>query len=299
MNNQEYIDKILAVDFTKQLFRCHAVGNIMTNPTGKSPMQLYLDTKEQLSSDIERYDNMKTKDGVNGLKLKAKIANTSEQLPILKENRNQVLLSANCKSYLEKIFVKEVFGKERGLSSKFLDKGLEQEQDSFGLYSSVKGKFLKKNEERKQNEFISGEPDNVQDGIVRDFKTSWDALSFPLFEEEKINKGYWWQLQCYMWLFDLEVSELVYCLVNTPEQLILDEIRKEGWKQGFIEVPEEMEDDIRKNMTFDEIPEVLRVKNYDVERDNEAIEKLKNRIWDCRKYLIELQEKTLIKLKTK
>ena len=148
-----------------------------------------------------------------------------------------------------------------------------------------------KNKERKSNEFITGEPDNTQ-GKIRDIKSSWSLSTFPMHDDRLTNIDYWWQLQGYMELFDLEESELIYCLVDTPEELINDEMRRTGWKLGFTaDIPDDLEAEIRSNMTFSDIPAPLRVKVFKVERDRLAMRQLEEQVIRCRTYLNNLSVK--------
>lgn len=193
-------------------------------------------------------------------------------------------LSQTTKSYLLEIFNEEIFNKSNEIVSKYLDKGIQVEEDSIQLYERVKGTLVIKNEERKFNDFIIGTPDSVG-SVVRDFKSSWNINTFPMFDTEIPNKQYYWQLQGYMELWNIDHAELIYCLVDTPEMLIEDEKRRTSWKLGMIELPIDLEAEIDNNMRFQTIPEYLRVKVFNVERNKEDIEQLYSRIADCKAYL--------------
>lgn len=193
-------------------------------------------------------------------------------------------LSQTTKNYLQEIFNEEVFGKRNDIYSQFLDKGIQCEEESIHLYERVKSTLVIKNEERKWNDWIIGTPDSVG-SVVRDFKSSWSLNTFPMFETEIPNKDYYWQLQGYMELWNIPNAELIYCLVDTPDMLIVDEKRRVSWKLGMIELPIEMEAEIDNNMRFQTIPEHLRVKVFEVQQKKEDMELLYSRILEARKYL--------------
>lgn len=201
------------------------------------------------------------------------------------------LLSKTTITYLKQLHKEEVFGKRTEIRSKYLDKGIQCEELSISLYSKVTGKFIVNNKSRKENDFLTGECDNHQ-GIIREFKSSWDLSTFPMYETEWPSSDYWWQCQAYMEIWNMENAELIYCLVDTPEGLIIRELYAMENKLGYSEsgLPQELEDEIRNNMTFSTIPDKFRVKIFKIARDKEAIEKAKAQIILCREYLNKLSE---------
>lgn len=204
-------------------------------------------------------------------------------------------LSKTTQSYLKQIHTEEVFNRRFEIRSKYLDKGIMVEEESITLYSKVKGELFLKNQERFTNEFITGEPDNI-DGKIRDIKSSWSFETFPLHEESIPNKDYYYQLQGYMALTGLDEAELIYCLVNTPDLLIEDEKRRQSWKLGFMELPVELAMEIEDNMRFEDIPENMRVKVFEVKKDNAVIEQIYERVELCRDYLNDLSIELLEKI---
>ena len=143
-------------------------------------------------------------------------------------------LSTGAKSYLDSIIQELVFDRSVEIKSKYLSKGIAVEELSISLYQDFNSdQLFLKNEERRSNDWITGEPDNKQ-GKIRDIKSSWDFTTFPLHATEIPNEDYKWQLDCYMELFNLKESELIYCLVDTPMSLIDDELRRLSWKVGAL-----------------------------------------------------------------
>ena len=78
-----------------------------------------------------------------------------------------------------------------------------------------------------ENDHIRGEPDlyDQDKEFLGDIKCSWNHSTFPLTDINIPNKDYYWQLQAYMGLTDLNEGRLIYCLVDTPDELIHDEIK--------------------------------------------------------------------------
>lgn len=196
-------------------------------------------------------------------------------------------LSVTTKRYLQELHKEVLFDKSTEIQSRYLDKGIEVEDDSIAMYSRVTGENVMKNDKFYMNDFICGTPDIVGNKLI-DIKSSWDYTTFPMYEESLPSKDYYWQLQGYMTLTGKKESWVVYCLVDTPDSLIDDEIRRTGWKLGMIEVPLEMETEIISNHKYSHVPEELRIKKFKVEYNAEDVERLYERIDVCRDYLTDL-----------
>jgi len=205
-------------------------------------------------------------------------------------------LSETTRSYLNELFIAEKYSRTREIESKYLAKGLMVEEDSLTLYSQHKKSMFLKNDVRKGNKFITGHPDIVTDLII-DIKSSWDIFSFfKSVKSKTINKDYYWQLQGYMELFNLDSSRLVYCLVNTPEVIRNDEMRKLQWKLNVLndEDPTYIEacKELDKLLVYDDIPINERVYEIVIERDYENFSTIYDRIDECRIYLNNLANGT-------
>jgi hypothetical protein len=199
-------------------------------------------------------------------------------------------LSAGAKTHLECLFKEIVFGKKEYISSKETQKGLACENGAITLYSKIINEFIFKNNERVENSFFSGEYDCRTDDTVIDIKCPWSLKTFPLFEKELKNKIYYTQIQAYMYLLGLNKGQVVYCLMDTPDTLIQDAKRNYGWRNEITDLPEHIEKDIENNMTFSDIPEKLRCKVFEIGRDDEYIEKMKNKAILSRDYLNSLYD---------
>ncbi|MGH1520578.1 hypothetical protein [Chryseobacterium sp. JK1] len=206
---------------------------------------------------------------------------------LLKKKNAKPILSDGAKTYLKSIFKDEIFNRKKEIHNKYLSKGIAVEDDNINQYNEVRGTFLIKNEVRYENEFFTGEMDIEEEDEIIDFKSSWDYSTFPLFEEEVPNEDYEYQLQAYMDLRpNVKVAKLVYGLVDTPDDLILDEKRRAAWKLGFIDgLPEDLDEEITKNMTYADIPKEARIKEFIIYRDEKTIVQMKEMIVMAREYL--------------
>jgi len=194
-------------------------------------------------------------------------------------------LSQTTKTYLQELAVEEVYGIRKEFSSRYTDKGNEVEELSIALCNDVLNLgFIYKNEEHYSNEWIAGTPDVNTNEILLDVKSSWDATTFPFFDTELKNKDYFYQLQGYMWLTEKQESLLCYCLIDTPLQIVEDEIRREHWKASLIEESLDLRAFVQAKHTFGHIPKEKRVKTFKIAKDDVIIEAIKTRIEECREY---------------
>jgi len=199
------------------------------------------------------------------------------------------LLSQTTKTYLQELAVQEIYGIRKEFSSRYTDKGNEVEELSIALCNEVLDLgFIYKNEEYFTNDWITGTPDVNTNEILLDVKSSWDATTFPFFDTELTNKSYFYQMHGYLWLTNKTEALLCYCLVDTPLQIVEDEIRREHWKASLIEESLDLRAFVQSKHTFGHIPKEKRVKTFKIAKDEEVIEAIKTRIEECREYYNEL-----------
>lgn len=194
-------------------------------------------------------------------------------------------LSQTTKTYLQELAVQEVYGIRKEFSSRYTDKGNEVEELSIALCNDVLNLgFIYKNEENFSNDWITGTPDVNTNEILLDVKSSWDATTFPFFDTELKNKDYFYQLHGYMWLTGKTEALLCYCLIDTPLQIVEDEIRREHWKASLIEESLDLRAFVQSKHTFGHIPKEKRLKVFKIAKDDNVIEDIKTRIEQCREY---------------
>lgn len=288
--------------FDKKVIRASALGKIMSG----IPKELTKNQDKTLTDYLDRNSG-------NGSPLTEKQLETLGDL--LKKKNAKCDLSDGAKTYLEELVWEDLMGRSKNISDKYLDKGIMCEQESFNLYCDVTQTMFEKNKERRTNEFFTGEPDNTQDGIIRDIKTSWEYNSFPLREREVKNNLYKWQLDAYMDLWGYDSAQLIYCLVDTPFKLIDDEIRRLDWSNNILDTSgdvrdncidlvvetvsnhiysfESLENYCNQSTTiniewfdmFKEIPKEVRVKVFDHKKSEKRISQAKEMVSLSRDYM--------------
>ena len=195
------------------------------------------------------------------------------------------VLSKTCKSYLEELALEEVYGIRKEFSSRYTDKGNEVERESIDLAQDVLDMgFMYKNTEFFENDFLTGTPDVNTDTCLLDVKSSYDASTFPFFAEEIPNKDYMYQLQGYMALTGKRKSILAYCLVNTPYDIVEDEIRRAHWKHHLIDESDELRAEVEAKHVFDHIPMEKRIKSFHIKYDKDIVKAIYDRVKECRVY---------------
>lgn len=201
--------------------------------------------------------------------------------------RTKGSLSETTKNLLLDIFVEEVYKRKKDISNKYLDKGNYSEEDSLTLATNQSGNLLIKNDFTFENDFIKGTPDVIKPKGA-DIKTCWDIHTFIRKTEKMAKSDYYWQLWGYMWLSGQPAFDLIYTLVNAPEHLIVSAKTRKMYAEGLSDGTEEMakmEADVDREMTFDDIPEELRIKKYEFIFDESLVEKVQARVMEARNYL--------------
>lgn len=195
------------------------------------------------------------------------------------------LLSQTAKTYIEEEVLRAKYGVIKPFYSRYTDKGNLVEGEAIEMASkALEIGLIWKNEEHFTNDFLTGTPDVNTDTILLDVKSSWDATTFPFFATEIPTKDYYYQLQGYMELTGKTEALLVYCLVNTPIEMVEDEIRRAHWNAHLLEEDLDLRDEILKRHVFDHIPLNRRVKVFKVEKDEQVINEIKDRVELCREY---------------
>lgn len=182
-------------------------------------------------------------------------------------------------SYLQEWLKEKLYKRKKEVSTKYMEKGLVMEDNSLDFVADYLGLgLLIKNDQHYSNDFFQGTPDVVLSDTVIDVKNSWDCFTFPLFETDIPNSDYYWQGQVYMALTDSGKYKLIYTLMDTPEHLIEKEFK---WN-NFYDLDYE---EFREKYLYSDVPDNLRIKIFEFERNDQDIEKIKTRVIECREYL--------------
>jgi hypothetical protein len=202
------------------------------------------------------------------------------------------VLSETAKTFIEDVFREKEYGIYKDISSRYTDKGIQMEDEAIQLAGNVLGWDLNvnKNEERLKNEWITGIPDINTETLLADIKCSWSGSTFPFFDTELPNKDYFWQLQGYMMLTGHLQAELVYCLMNTPQQIVEDEVRRMHWKLNLLEESLNVRDAVQCQHNFDHLSDNLRIKRFIVEGSIDAENRIKEKVEQANDYYLSLKK---------
>jgi len=185
-------------------------------------------------------------------------------------------LSEDAKSLLLEMAIAEKYGREPIIDSKEMQKGRRVEEDSITLLSNVRGKLYIKNRQHLENDFITGTLDLQTEDTVIDIKSPYNLFTFAKAEVEP---QYAWQLTGYMWLAGKNKAEIAYTLVDAPEDMIFEELKRYCYMTNTFKEQEkeygDLEDKVRHLMTYSDIPKEKRVKVFEIARDDNKIEMIK------------------------
>lgn len=279
-------------DFSKTKFFCSRLGHIMVDPVSKTPFDSWKDACALLEEEEAKYSLMLDKTMKSAQNKLAKIEKVKLNIQELEPHKDTIVLADGCKSYLTSMYGWLKYKKWNASSSgggvtggqNSVNKGMLVEEKSIEMINILDGTNHQKNVEILNDEWIIGVPDIVTDDYVIDVKSSWNIETFLSNLTKEVPQKYFWQMQGYMLLTGAKKSELSYCLISTPEEIIQSETERimQNSKKWT-------EEEIRYNLTFDDIPIEQRRIKVVVERDEEAIQRFQERIAICRQYLSEIE----------
>lgn len=211
---------------------------------------------------------------------------------IMTDARKGEGLGETCKAHLLECWIEETYGRRNEFTNKYVQKGLQVEEDSITLYSRCKSKLYFKNYDQVKNDFVIGTPDIIEEDHIIDIKSSWNIFTFFAVLHKPINKAYEYQLIGYTDMLKKKYSKLAYCLVDTPFPLIDQEKRKLKFDMGIIDPQEELHpeffaacEQIDKNSLFDDIPIEKRYIEFTINQDQKKVADIYTRIKECREFL--------------
>lgn len=178
-------------------------------------------------------------------------------------------LPETCKTYLHTWYANE----NEQIHSKYIDKGIEVEGELIDFMAEQLGfGMAEKNRVRVSDEFMEGECDVDLPTCVVDVKASWNKKTLQQVVIDGYDKDYEYQLQGYMHLYNKPTAYLFYGLMNTPET---------DWQPEIV---------------YDDMPANERWIAFKFDYDIDKITAIKERVEQCRAYLIEYDKKIKSKL---
>lgn len=247
--------------------RCSSIGHIMTNAKGAI-------TENQLN-EIDELSN------------KEKITEKQqEKLNSLIYKRDNPELSDTAKTYCKSWLKSQLYDRRIEFTSKYTDKGLIMEDESIDFVAEqLKLGMLFKDDKYLEDDFMTGHMDISLPDEVHDIKNSWSWETFPLLETEIPNHLYYWQLQGYMSLANKHKAKLIYVLSDTPQHLIEREARNYCFYNGYGDLDMEIYNEFHKKLTYQDVDPKFKIKIFEIERNDSDIQKIKDRVIECRNYI--------------
>jgi hypothetical protein len=143
-------------------------------------------------------------------------------------------LSETAKSYIKQLAKENFYGYTSKVETKQMRKGTEYEMESIALVNSVWfGSNFVKNNLRETQGYLTGHPDIITDDSIIDIKTSWSLETFPALPEDA--DSYEWQVRGYMHLFNKPTAFVIFCMIDTDDDLLSDLDNKEIHKVSHID----------------------------------------------------------------
>jgi hypothetical protein len=283
-------------------FKAHPswCGEIMTESVGKSNSEKLADALSLSSDLMVKIAGCSDKAVVRKAQYTARLEATKETIKDLQSLLAQGIdkeLGDTCKTRCRMAWIEHETGRRKEVHTKYFDKGVIMEDAAILILSRLDEEFYDKNEETFENEFLIGTPDVIHHKKVMDVKCSWDIFNFFKVKFNKLDKGYEYQLQCYLELLrkiypDMEDAELCYCLMNTPEHLKAQAIKNAEWRTGeYVALEDKEYAQIERNHTFDDFKDEKRVIRFNIKYDEDMVKSIEKRVQECRKYIETLYDK--------
>lgn len=215
------------------------------------------------------------------------------------------LVGKTAAAELIKIYNREKYGRRKEIVTKQMTKGLMCEEDGITLASRIDKVLYVKNEEYLENDWFSGHPDIYSgDDIhksttIDDIKISYELDTFTPKLLEKNDAGYVAQLNVYFDLVGPQCTSgsIMYCLVSAPQELIEQEkyflLRKMNVVSEDNPEYKAAAKELEFNMVFEDIPIQERFIKHVVYRDEELIQKMKDKVPIFRQWLADLEKNHL------
>lgn len=233
----------------------------------------------------------KQTDSLNVLMTKEKRTDKQDEtMQGLIHKRDNPELSQGAKTYCKQWLKEQIYDRRKEFTSKYTDKGNIMEDNSLDFVAEqLDFGMLIKNEEHFSDDHMTGTPDAILKNAVIDVKNSWDFSTFPLFETAIPDPDYYWQAQTYMNLTGKSKYLLIYVLSDTPLHLIEKEAYYFSKDQGYGDLEQDMLDKFIKKMTYPDIDDALKLKVFEIDRNEEHISQIKERSEMCLLYIDDLK----------
>lgn len=280
------------MDFNKTLISCSALPAIMANTKEGKPLT---DKQSEEFAKLTVHPNRSKSQ-----------QEKYEKYLIRLENEGKIdAIGAGGISKLKDIYIKEKWHKEIiNVAKDYVPavlNGTLSESKSLDLVSELDGVTYKQHKCLMKNRYLKGILDCYLGKSLKkiekvtDIKTAASMQSLlSLVKDEETKSKYYWQIMGYLAITGANEGEICHCLVSYSDRIINDEINKFlhrtknlGFDGEYIDAQIHR---IKFNMTFDEIPIEQRVVRFKVQRDEDAIKNIYEKVKFCRKWLNNFDE---------
>lgn len=175
-------------------------------------------------------------------------------------------------------------------------KGNMMEEEAIAIVSALDKQQYSKEQCMVSNEYLLGICDVFHNGgrKIIDVKASWNIYTFMPNLINPVDTSYWYQMQGYMELYDADVAEVCYVLVNTPPHLIAREREKMADKYMTGEITKDKYDEgmtsLDHSFDYDKIPLKRRVIRQEISRYKEVLPLIYRNVDKCRLWLKEFEK---------
>lgn len=288
MNRSEYEEAIKSFNF-----RAHYAYELMTEAKEKSYRKQYDEAVEARSNAEIKLSQCSENAVKKANGLVDKIDQLNEEIARLEPIKDISRLSETCMNRLIQIYTEITTGRTKDIKNKYLTKGIMNEELAIDRYSLHVGKMFRKNKDRIYSDHWQGEIDldDEERDMTIDTKCSWDVFSFDKFTGKELSQNYYWQGQVYMMLKKRSYHRVVFCLENTPEKLLENEIKK--LKYDFIGSEEDWDEalnELKFKHNYDDLPDSRRIKIFEIDASEEAQNKLIKRAVECKAWLLNYKQ---------
>lgn len=301
------------------LFRPSEIGKIMGSAKGKSNREKYDDLEEMIQKVELEFSELKNKETKKAESLLERANRYKGEKESLEDVKDLPHLPETCKKQMRSKMIEIKFNRFKEIETKYMRKGKEVEEAGITLYSLIQNKIFENNKIRVQNDYFSGEIDipwkDNDDVVYRisDIKSSWSIHTF-YDNEEVIKKDNKYQGDAYLDLYpSAKDYSIANVLIDTPFDMILNELYRESFKWKDQETPNWRElqivkDHIFSKDKFDEFVDLRgctphdeksqkiydsfisleqdsRLIEHTYSRNEDDIQKIKDRCDECRLYL--------------
>lgn len=178
---------------------------------------------------------------------------------IMTNSKTKGELSKTAQTYLMEWYADE----HEEISSKYITKGLMQEDNAIDfMATTLNYGIAEKNINIFSNEWCVGTPDVIIGDTVIDLKCAWSTKTL-LDSATSLNTDYEWQLRAYMWITGCTDAILFYALMDTPAEA----------NYGI-------------KVIYENLPVSERWVAYKFKRDESKEELIKQKVLECREWLI-------------